>query len=516
MLVLGAVGALCAGEVAIRILIFHPDLCPRALSQKFREAQRYAEGNNDDDYWKLTCLLQGESALTDAPNPDPITGWTGPFITPGTYEHCDEPSIGSRRPVILYGDSFAQCGTGPSECFQSILERSELGTQYALMNYGVGGYGLDQIYLLLHNSIDRFAQRNPIVIVGILVDSDLERSVLEFRCWPKPRLDVVGTRLVARGPVETSTREFLAQHPVGIASYLWRFLLYQRGSFLAGARAHWRGEERIKAEKQILNRTLLHEIENELSSRHLEHFYLVFHSELGALRHWDDFAWQEQMIEDVCAERGAMLVDTRPYLAFASKDRDKNCARFYGHGSPLQGHHNALGNLVCFEAIRRGLLRESGPCDMRHLEGLELQGLLEAAPAEVTSAVFLGRNATLITHGSQGSPRAVQTSDPDRFLLRADSTGATVTKFELAGGEKRFTGVLHTVAGAEQGCPEQGLRFTVEVDGLAVLECDAPPLANARSIDIDLAGKRSLAITVAGDRGGMGCAWLCIEHPRLE
>ena len=151
-LVLGAVIALGGGELVIRMFLFHPDLSAGGIGQSLRQAGRYANGDSDDDYWKLISAFQGEPALVDASNPDPITGWTDGSITPGTYEHIDEVSIGERRPVLLYGDSFAQCGTPPDECFTALLERSEFAEKYAMLNYGVGGYGLDQIYLLLKNS----------------------------------------------------------------------------------------------------------------------------------------------------------------------------------------------------------------------------------------------------------------------------------------------------------------------------------------------------------------------------
>jgi len=513
----GVVLALVGGELWIRWILFHSGEDRGPLAASLRSAGRYADGNYDDDYWKLNSILLGGTALDDAPGPDPILGWTGGGITPGTYEHPFESTVGDRQLVLLYGDSFAQCNTPPSLCFQSILESSDLGRRFAMLNYGVGGFGLDQIYLMLEHSIDRFKAKNPIVIVGILVDSDLERSILGFRGWGKPRLDVVGDRLVARGPVPLTTRGYLAENPISIKSYLWNLFLYQNSRFMEETRARWRGVHRITEEKKLVNRRILEEIERVLSSRGLRHFFLVFHAEQGALSRWEPFEWQEQMIEDVCAEHSIPLIDTRAWLSFASDGYKEKCARLYGHSSPLLGHHNAAGNIVCFEAMRQGLLGQFGAPDTRHLAALIDDGLLEFDTSETKPCTFLGRPATLITHASYGAPRSAETSNPNRLQLRADLSGYTAAKFELEGGAKRLSGQLHTMADAQNGCPEQGLRFSIEVDGAVVLDCPVvPPAANPMSLDIDLTGARTLTLIARGDRGGAGCNWLCVENPRLD
>ncbi len=516
MLVVGIVVAFFAAEIALRVIIFHSGPKASHFERRMRQPARYSDGNNEDDYWKLVCAINGEAGLNDADNPDPITGWTGGAVTPGTYEHIDEGTLGARRPVLLYGDSFAACGTPAEDCFQSLLERSEFGGQYALLNYGVGGYGLDQTYLLLKNSIGRFEDRDPIVIVSILVDSDLERSVLEFRSWPKPRLDVVGNQLVSRGLVQTNNRQYLEQRPVSIRSYLWRLFLYQMTPFMADQRARWRGDEAARTEKQSLNRKILLEIEHELSSRNLEHFFMVFHAEDGALERWNLFEWQERMIEEFCAEKSIPLFDTRAYLAFVANGQQEERQRFYGHGRPLLGHHNALGNLICFEAIRQGLSGNFGPPDMRHLRSLRRYGLLDSTAREQTSSTLLGKPVRLIGYNLEGRVSATETNAPHRLVLRSDELWPNVAIFQLGGETKRFTGRLHTLTNQDQGCSNAELRFTVTVDDDIVLECAVPPAANEQVLDIDLAGKRSMSLAIVGDRGAASCSWICIEDPRWE
>lgn len=515
-MVLGVVLSLLAGELVLRLFLFNPTLELGGLGESIRHPEKYCDGDSEDDYWKLRSSFQDPALIVDAPNPDPITGWTGSFVTPGSYEHINEQAIRGRQVVILYGDSFAQCNTPPEECFQAILERSELSREYVLLNFGVGGYGLDQIYLLLKHSIDRFKALDPIVIVGILVESDFERTVLSFRDWPKPRLELVDGRLTPREPVQTNTKEFLARNPVSIRSFLWRFFLYHPARIMGKRRALWRANEELVAEKKRLNRAILLEIEHELSSRRLRHFFLVFHAEQGALETWNLFDWQEKMVADVCAELSIPLVDTRPYLRFASDSKPQKCAEFYGHSGPLNAHHNSVGNLICFEAFRQGLRGDFGPADMQHLDGLRKHGLFDSGTTDKTPIYLLGRAATLITHGSKERLRATESTGPSRLLLRADVLGSTKVEFDLSSEAKRFTGSLHTMKTRDQGCDGVALALSVEIDGVIVLEQAVPPAAAALALGIDLTGKKTLAFIVEGFGGGAGCDWVCIEDPRLE
>jgi len=511
----GLVLAPIAAEVGLRILVSSPKVDANGLGKQFRRPELYSNSESQDDYWKLLARFKTDGARHDAPNKDALIGWTSLSVRPGNYSHVDESSIRGRKLVLLYGDSFARCPTMPEDSFPAIMERSDLAQDYVLLNYGAGGYGLDQVYLLIKNSIGRFEHLDPIVIVSALVEGDFDRSVLSFRTWPKPRLDIVGDQLVARGPVETSVQDYLAANPVQIQSYLWRLLLHQQSSILAEQRARWRGEASADQEKQVLNRRILVEIERELSSRKLRHFYLAFHAEPGALKPAKSSGWREQVLPEFCAQSGTQLIDTRTYLSFLSQGDEENCAEFYGHGPPLNGHHNALGNLVCFEAMRRGILGDSSEPEPRQIAVANKYGLFDWVGSESTQTVLMERPVTLTTYGSAGRMRASETAKPPQLLLRAGALGPTIARFELAGQAKRFTGRLRTGAKAS-GCGEAELRFFVEIDDKIVLNEAVPGARDALLLDIDLTGKQSFALVAVGDRGGGGCNWVCIEKPHLE
>jgi hypothetical protein len=515
--VLGTVLALVAGELFLRYAVAHRDSLG-VLGAHIRRPENFADGDSDDDYWKLHYQWQDPATVGSANHPDPVTGWTGSNIEPGTYEHANEPVIRGRRLVLLYGDSFAQCNTPPEECFQTLLDESEFGAHYCLLNYGVGGHGLDQMYLLLEHSIDRFADRDPIVIVSVMVESDLDRSVLSFRDWPKPRLDVIGGELVSRGPVTTDVSAYLAAHPVSIKSYLWRYLLFNPSPWLRRLRMRLKNTAPIVREKRELNRRILVEIERSLARRRLRHFFLVFHSEEGALHTWDAFAWQEAMVRDVCRELGTPLVDTRDFLAFAAGGSSARCAELYGHSGNVAGHHNAAGNLVCFEAIRQGLRGEFERPDLAHLSALLREDVLFGVDARTRPMVALGRGARLTTAGKVLEPRVVlefETHDPDALFLRGTPVGPTRLAFELAGGARRFGGTLSGPPQLDPRCSEVECRLAIEVDGETAFE-HRVPREERIPIEIDLTGKQRIVLVASGAGPPATCAWACVVHPVLE
>jgi len=366
---IGTFVACAAAELVLRCAVYHPELSLAGLGARLRQPQYFSAGENEDDYWKLQYMFLDAEHKGPASQPDANLGWTACIADPRTCEHVDESKLRGRTPILLYGDSFAQCNTPEDECFPAILERSDLAKQYRMLDFGVGGYGFDQTYLLLARSINRYAALDPIVIVSLLTESDLDRSTLSFRCWPKPRLDIVDDRLRSRGgPLITDPDEWLKQNPLGFASFLWRFLQYKHIPLVGGLQRLVRGESRHAAEARELNRKILIEIEHELASRHLRHFILLFHIEPAALQRLEMFDWQEPLVRDVSRELGIDLVDTRAFFSAAAAMLHCDASRFYGHSGVLNGHLNVLGNRVAFEAMRRGLEKKFAGVDLERLE----------------------------------------------------------------------------------------------------------------------------------------------------
>ena len=168
-------------ELGFRTLLFSQV----AFMERFRNPSLYTDALSSNDWWKLYHAFH-KPVNTTAKRVHSLLGWTNEQFTKETYLHIEATQVGSRKPVLLYGDSFTQCHFPEDECFQDILnEDQEFARAHYLLNYGVAGYGVDQMYLLLKHSL--FHYHDPHVIVGIYT-RDLDRSILSFFVDPSRTL----------------------------------------------------------------------------------------------------------------------------------------------------------------------------------------------------------------------------------------------------------------------------------------------------------------------------------------
>lgn len=105
-----------------------------------------------------------------------------------------------RRRVAVLGDSFTFGDeVRDEEAYPSVLDG--LLPKAEVINFGVHGYGHDQMLLLLREQA--LAYRPDLVVVGFVRD-DMERNLLAFRDFAKPRFVLTGDRLSLRNvPVPT-------------------------------------------------------------------------------------------------------------------------------------------------------------------------------------------------------------------------------------------------------------------------------------------------------------------------
>jgi hypothetical protein len=522
-LAIGFALSLVAGELAVRTLLFGRIPLARSLGARLRKPALFCDGNSEDDFWKLEYLLSAPEELHPAPHPDAHLGWTGENVMPGTYENADEARLAGRTPILLYGDSFAQCTTASEECFQGLLERSDLAASHCLLNYGVSGYGLDQTYLMLARSIDRFADQRPIVIVSLLVDSDLDRCMLAFRGWPKPRLDVVGDELSSREPETLDPERYLALHPLSIRSYLVR-LLASDGSPLPRAARDWvRGDHRRIAEKQRINRRILIEIDRLLRARGLTCTIFLFHSEKFLGAQVEATEWQEPFVRAVAGELGIPVISARPYLFAAARKLGTDPSRFYGHAGASSGHHNPAGNAVVFEALRPIIRGSGGAIETESLERWIDSGALRAIEAGPRTLRVMGRTARVFDAGGELCARVELSIDPSSgstervpCLFVRGGAVPTEVRIKLDRGLARWRASVSVLARPGAACAGREIELEVRADGATIgrarLKAGAPP----EVLELGIAGKRELSI-VADARGAEPeCAWIRVAEPRLQ
>ncbi len=229
------------------------------------------------------------------------------------------------------------------------------------MNYGTRGYGLDQIVLSFERSIDLYEGEDPIVVVGVLVGGDLERSRFRFRHWPKPFFELTGMgELTLRTPDGLGVQDWLEAHPVPIRSYLLAYL-EQRGGLLSPSPEE--GEELRQQRKEhceALNEALFERLEAELERRSLRALVVIFHAwehledapELG----WHD-AWTRSTLERLDLPFVAAIDAIRADQARTRRSR----ADYFVEKGFGRNHYTALGNEVVFEALREGIERLAAP-----------------------------------------------------------------------------------------------------------------------------------------------------------
>jgi hypothetical protein len=160
--------------------------------------------------------------------------------------------------------------------------------------------------------------------------------------------------LVEPAPVETDIQTWLAAHPLGIQSYLWRFVKYRRHLLPLAVQQFLRGDETRIAEKKELARALLVAMHRRLDADGLSHALVLFLGENG-LERAPGCDWQEDFLIATCREIGLRFVTTRNDLESAAKANALGREALFLRTSAARGHYSALGNHVAFRALRRAV-----------------------------------------------------------------------------------------------------------------------------------------------------------------
>lgn len=290
-------------ELGLRGLLFFDIPWARPL----KNPHLYATMSSSDDWWFLRERFS-YFRLPAPLEPHPLLGWKGRF-DPKTLLHDDAVNVGGKHVVLLYGDSFAACAEEP--CFEDILNSDPNFSQKCiLLNYGVGGYGQDQIHLLMAKTASMYSVNGKPTIILSLLDDDIDRNLLTFRGARKPYFEIAEKGLALKG-VPIGSPEVDAQHPpkIGIYSYLYRFFVY--GAPLPTSLAQLlQGEEERRHRIVRLATALVKEsaaFMRENSSRNLG---VIFSSALsGGGKRDEDADWRALLLERLLRE------ERIPYLS---------------------------------------------------------------------------------------------------------------------------------------------------------------------------------------------------------
>jgi hypothetical protein len=518
-LLLGLSVSLLAAEVGLRVLLFWDTPLIARAARKLRQPGYYADMRREDVYWKLQRIWTPREQRNPFGRFSEKTGWTGALIDSQTLTMADEDKVGERRPVLLYGDSFAECVTPPEQAWQGLLERSPEGSTHALLNFGVSGFGVDQALTMLEATVPRFAERKPLVIFAIFLDEDPDRALLGFRGMPKPRYELVDGELVFRPLEETDPQAWWDTHPPGVPSYLWRLVRGPQGPL------PWTWQQKLNpvaddAPVIALTRAILTRMHKELEAQGIEHFVLGFHGRM-MLENPIDHAWRERFVRNVCSDLGLRFLSSRPFLMSAVSRRTELLGKslFVTQG-PFEGHYNARGNVVVLEAIRQAL---QGRYEREDVSGIpEALKRFDMNPEneQRERVTVLGRPSALRFHGA--SPTFALRELPPNGSGKTPTLGLfpasdlpTQVEWRLE-HDARFSAEALAVPGGSADPALEAVRLQLLVDGEVLQTLELAPGGAAQPLEQALRGPCTFALRVEAVAGHENACWARLARPALE
>jgi hypothetical protein len=346
LLIISLVISFIIAEIGLRFILFSniPFLTDLSIVTELRQPQRYADALSEEEFAKLSCRLSKEECGQNKVHP--LLGWTHNF-SPDNYLHDKKEFIGTRRPVLLYGDSFAYC-MGKQTCFQDILNTDkEFSKDHYLLNYGVTAYGLDQIYLLFHKSVDHYD--NPFVVFSFFT-KDIDRSIVSFFSGQKPRFRVENNMLKFEKPLMIEPDTFYSKNPPQIKSYLYRLILHTRASnYLPRNLVSFLKKDNYYRQKKIkLNEKIILEVVKELRAKELDYVFLIFHHGGNLLN--DD--WRDSFLKHILDENKVPYIWSKELIVQNSKINNIPINDFF----IPDGHPATVYNRVIAKEIKKYLI----------------------------------------------------------------------------------------------------------------------------------------------------------------
>jgi hypothetical protein len=249
--------------------------------------------------------------------------------------------------VLLYGDSFAVCHTSKDECFQGMLNReADFKGTHHLVNYGVSGYGIDQVYLLYTKTIDYY--RSPLVIVGIL-NYDLDRSYTPVTWGLKPFFRVEEGRLKCyHSHLTSNIDDFFFHNPPTIVSYLWRLFVHA-GPLPKKVAGWFKSREEPRIEIRAISEAILLEMSEDMKRRGIPHVFIIFE---WPERMIDPPDWRVHFLIELFRRNDIDFILPREAI-IGGDDGSMFCWEKYVVGD---GHPNASYNRLVCEQIRSWLV----------------------------------------------------------------------------------------------------------------------------------------------------------------
>lgn len=332
-------------ELGVRFSLLFP-------GSPWRDPNLYGHQLVGDDFWILAGRWDSYTRKVDPARIHPRLGWTqGPLTTDNPLGlvrwTCERLRRDGRRKILFLGDSYVAGQAREEHWLPQLLEERlrKADVDVDVLHLGVGGYGADQMHLLLRETLP-LVDRPELVLMGVMTFS-FDRAAQRVRSYQKPVLafGADGSMRVTNVPIWRSPKLYFALQRPSFASYVARA---RRHDPRALAASHYEFEA-----KTGLNRAII-AANRQFAAKHgVPLVYVLFrdHEQLHRPDRRDRF-WAEEL-----AAQGVTAFDTAAPLLEHAREHGTDGSELYANG-----HLNERGNAVVTAALtieleRLGLAR---------------------------------------------------------------------------------------------------------------------------------------------------------------
>ncbi len=344
------------------------EIAPRlffATNLVMHQSVRRAMLGNDDSSWRLFWIVahrQHEEWTGKYSIYHPVRGWAvmpnvrnmtpfgkGKFVNSnsrglrGRSEYSYSRTPGKER-ILVLGDSFT-FGTDVSddETYSHYLQSSLSNAE--VLNFGVQGYGQDQILLYLQKEGVKY--HPDIVVLGFMF-MDTYRNLWNFFAFAKPKFEMTpGGLKLTDVPVPTP-EQVLAREPYRSKAWDMAFILREK--------IRWSLGENEKEAMQLTRPILGQIVSTTRAIGAIPVFvYMPAYEEVDDLS--QSMSAHEQYLNAFCKEQGISCMFLRPRFRREALDGVKLESRF--HWTP-EMHRMAADEIENF-LLQQGIIKKSSP-----------------------------------------------------------------------------------------------------------------------------------------------------------
>ncbi len=307
----------------------------------FRSPPMYGHELSSDDFWILAGRWDTYCPKITRSRIHPLLGWVqGPISEkdPRGLVASTETRLvkDGRRKVLFFGDSYVQGFAQEPNWIPTLLEAELVDTD--VLHLGVGGYGTDQMHLLLKD-VGGDVDPGALMLMGIMTHS-FDRAGLNLRQYQKPRFDVLpnGELKLTNVPINSDPEHYFKTAQLGFKSYVRQAEAYSEEAAVA---SDYDFEAKVEVNRALIDANL--RVTQQLGGRL---FYIIFHN-------YDELPRTTQRADFFKAElesRGIPYFDTRPLLVKYIETKGTDGSELYE-----EGHLVPEANQVVASALAEAL-----------------------------------------------------------------------------------------------------------------------------------------------------------------